>query len=76
MGISIKGFFDGASVVVEAMTSIAPAATQGVPAETPIPSTEQVPIDDGTYTKRVSEPTPILAKTPTPQKGVASLIFF
>ena len=70
MGTSTEGFFDGIHVVFET-TTLAPAAAaaQGVPIEAPIPSTEPVPIGEGTYTERVSETVPILVETLTPQKG-------
>ncbi|KAK9996680.1 hypothetical protein SO802_021366 [Lithocarpus litseifolius] len=68
MGTSMEGFFDGADVVFETTASATPATTQGVPAETPIPSTELVPIDEGTYTERVSETALIPAETLTPQE--------
>ena len=74
MSIPMKDFFDEANMVVEAMASAVPATAQGVPVETPIPSTKPVPVDEDTHTKRVSEPISISAETLTPQKGVAFLI--
>ena len=69
MGIPMEGFFDGTDVVFEAATPTPPVATQGVPAEAPILSTEPVPIGKGTYTEGISETAPIPAKTLTPQEG-------
>ena len=63
MGTLMGGFFDGANVMFEAATPAPPTATQGVPAEAPIPSTESVPIGEGTYMERVSEAAPIPAET-------------
>ena len=74
MGTPMEGFFDGADVVAEAMAFASLAIAQGVPVESPIPSTEPVPIDEGTHTERVSKLAPILAETLTPQKGAISLI--
>ncbi|KAL0008740.1 hypothetical protein SO802_010242 [Lithocarpus litseifolius] len=54
MGTPMECFFDGADV--------------GVPADAPIPSIEPVPMDEGTHIERVSETTPILAKTLTPEE--------
>ena len=51
------------------MATAAPAATQAVLAKTLIPSIEPVPIDEGTYIEKVSEPVPTPAETFTPQKG-------
>ena len=65
----MEGFFDGLDVMSEAMASATPTATQGVPAEAPIPSTELVPRDEGTHIERVSETASILAETLTPQDG-------
>ena len=73
MGIHMEGFFDGANVVFGTPASTAPTAAQGVPVEALIPSTGSVPISEGTHTKRVSEATPILAETLTPQEGVIPL---
>ena len=47
MGTPMEGFFDGADVVVEAMAPATPAATWGVPVETPILSTEPGPVEGG-----------------------------
>ena len=66
----MKGFFDGADIVFGTPAPTTPAATQGVPAEAPIPSTNPVPIDEGTYTEKVSKATPIPTETFTPQNGV------
>ena len=68
MGVPIGGFFNGADVVFA--IPIPSATAHEVPAETPIPSTEPVHIDEGTHTEKVSEATPILAEVPTPQEGV------
>ena len=51
----IEGFFDGADVVAEAMAPAAPAITQGVPVETPIPSTKPGLVKGGAQTEGVSE---------------------
>ena len=56
-------------MVAEATASVAPVATHGVLVETPILSTELVPVGEGTHTERVNEPAPIPAETLTPQKG-------
>ena len=70
MGIFMEGFFDRADVVAEAMATVALVATQGVPVETPILFAEPVSVDEGTHTKRVSEPAPIPTETLTPQRGL------
>ena len=72
----MEGFFDGADVVLEVVTPTPPIATQGVPAEVPILSTELVPIGEGTYTEGISETTPILAETLTPQEESFLLLLF
>ena len=74
MGTPIEGFFDRANMVVEFMASVASTAAQGVPAKTLIPFAEPIPVDEGTHTKRVSEPAFIPSETPTSQKGVTSQI--
>ena len=66
MGTPMEGFFDGADVVLEATTPTPPIATQGVPAEAYILSTESVHIGEGTYTEGIRETAPILAETFTP----------
>ena len=65
MGMPMKGFFNEADIVVEAMafTSI---AAQGAPAEAPIPPPKPVPIEESTQTDKVGEFVPIPAKIPTP----------
>ena len=64
----MEGFFDGADV---AFAPPAPsAATHGVPIEAPTPPSKSVPRKEGIHTERVSEITPISAKTPTPPEGV------
>ena len=64
----MEGFFDGADVAFATPT---PSATaHGVPVEALTPPSESVPREEGTHTERVSETTPISAKTPTPQEGV------
>ena len=68
--VSIEGFFDGADVVAEAMASATPATAQGVPVETPIPSTKSGPVEEGAQIEGVNEPASIPTETPTPQKGV------
>ena len=70
MGTPMGGFFDRANVVFEIVIPAPPAAAQGVIAKAPIPSTRLVPIGEDTYMKRVSETTPIPAKTFTLQEGV------
>ena len=70
MGTPMEGFFDGADVVLEAATPTPPIATQGVPAEAYILSTESVHIGEGTYTEGISEIAPIPVVTLTPQEGV------
>ena len=66
MGTPMEGFFDWADVVFEAATPAPPIAAQEVPAEAPIPSTELVPIGEGTYMEGISETTPIPTETLTP----------
>ena len=68
MGVLMEGFFDGVDVVFATPPPF--AAAHGVPAEAPIPSTEPIPIDEGIHIKKISEATPILAETLTPQEGV------
>ena len=64
----MEGFFDGADV---AFAPPAPStAAHGVPTEAPTPPSEPVPRKEGTHTERISEITPISAKTPTPPEGV------
>ena len=46
------------------------AAAHGAPTETPTPSTESIPREEGTHTERVSETTPISTETLTPPEGV------
>ena len=70
MGTPMKGFFDRADMVFEVTTPATPAATQGISAEAPIPSTEVVPIDEGTYTERVNKTAPFPTETLTPQEVV------
>ena len=68
IGVPMEGFFDGADV---AFAPPAPStAAHGVPTEAPTPPSEPVPRKEGTHTERVSEITPISAKTPTPLEGV------
>ena len=62
MGTPMEGFFDGADVVFKAATPAPPAVAQGVPAEAPIPSTEPVPIGEGTYTEGISETISFLSR--------------
>ena len=69
MSTPMEGFFDGIDVVFKIATLAPLAAAQGVLVEAPIPSTEPVPIGEGTYMERVSETVPILAETLTPQEG-------
>ena len=68
MGVPMEGFFDGVDV---ALTTPAPSASaHGVPTEAPIPHSDPVPREDGAHTERVSETTPIPAKTPAFPEGV------
>nr|XP_023874071.1 uncharacterized protein LOC111986625 [Quercus suber] len=69
IGTPMEGFFDRADMLAESVASTAPAAAQGVPVETPIPSVKPVPVDECTHTERVSEPASIPTETHTPQKG-------
>ena len=69
MGTPMGGFFDRAGVVFETAIPAPFTAAQRVTAEAPIPSTEPIPIGEGTYTERVSKTAPISAKTLTPQEG-------
>ena len=70
----MEGFFDRADMVFEVTTPATPAATQGISAEAPIPSTEVVPIDEGTYTERVNKTAPFPTETLTPQEGAIPLV--
>ena len=47
MGMSMEGFFNGADDIAKAIASALTAATQGVPAEAPVPPSE--PITVGKY---------------------------
>ena len=62
----MRGFFDGADVVFTTLATS--AAAPGVPAEATTLPTELVPIDEGTYTKKVSKTIPVPAETLTPQE--------
>ena len=64
MGAPMGGFFDGANVVFATLASSATA--HGVPTEVTTLPTKQVSIDEGTYTGKVSEATPVPAETLTP----------
>ena len=64
----MEGFFYGADVAFATPTT--PAAAHGVPAEAPIPPSKLVPKEEGTHTERVSETTPIPARTPISLEGV------
>ena len=66
MGAPIGGFFDGADVVFTTPTSSATAP--GVPAKATTLPTEPVPINEGTYTGKVSEAIPVPAETLTPHE--------
>ena len=68
IGVPMKGFFDRADVAFATPTT--PAAAHGVLAEAPIPPSELVPKEDDTYTEKVSETTPIPARTPISPEGV------
>ena len=65
MGAPMGGFIDGADVVPAFS-----AAALGVLVEATTFPTKPIPIDKGTHIKKISEATPILAETLTPQKGV------
>ena len=69
MGTPMEGFFDRANVVAEAMASTS-VATQGTPAEAPIPSSRPSPVEESGQTKRVGESVSIPAEIPNPQKGI------
>ena len=69
MGTPMESFFNEVDVVFKVATPTPPAATQGVPAEAPIPSTKPVPTGEGTYMEGISETAPIPAETLTPQEG-------
>ena len=62
IGVPMKGFFDRANVAFATPTT--PTVAHGVLAEALIPPSEPIPKEDGTYTERVSETTPIPARTP------------
>ena len=64
----MKGFFDRANVAFATPTT--PTVAHGVLAEALIPPSEPIPKEDGTYTERVSETTPIPARTPISPEGV------
>ena len=68
IGVPMEGFFDGVDV---AFATPAPSASaHGVPVEAPIPHSDLVPREEGAHTERVSETTPIPAKTPAFPEGV------
>ena len=68
IGVPMEGFFDGVDV---AFTTPTPSASaHGVPTEAPIPHSDPVPREEGAHTERVSETTPIHAKTPAFPEGV------
>ena len=68
IGVPMEGFFDGVDV---AFATPAPSAfAHGVPVEAPIPHSDPVPREEGAHTERVSETTPIPAKTPAFPEGV------
>ena len=62
ISVPMKGFFDRANVAFATPTT--PTVAHGVLAEALIPPSEPIPKEDGTYTERVSETTPIPARTP------------
>ena len=64
IGAPMGGFFDRADVVF--VTSAPSAAAPGVPVEATTFPTEPIPIDEGTYTGKVSEATPVPAETHSP----------
>ena len=64
----MEDFFDRADVVFA--TPAPSVAAHRIPAKAPIPSSELVPRKESTYIEKVSETTPISAKTPAPQEGV------
>ena len=55
MGTPMEGFFDGANIVAEVITSTSDAA-QGAPAKALIPSPKLGPVEESAQTKRVGEP--------------------
>ena len=69
MGTPIKGFFNGADIIVEAMTSASTTA-QGAPVEVLIPSPRPGPVEESTQIERVGESIPTPAEPPTVQKEV------
>ena len=69
MGTPIKGFFNGADIIVEAMTSASTTA-QGAPVEVLIPSPRPGPVEESTQIKRVGESIPTPAEPSTVQKEV------
>ena len=69
MSMPMKGFFDRADVVAEAMAS-AFAVAQEAPTEAPIPPPKPISIKESTQTERVGEFVPIPIEVPTPQKEV------
>ena len=60
-GTPMEGFFEGADVMFRTIASAAPAASQGVSAEAPIPSTKPVPME-GIHTEGLVRPLPILLR--------------
>ena len=69
MGTPMEGFFDGTDIMAKAMAPT-PAAAQGAPVETSIPSPKPDPVEESAQTERVGEFTSILAEAPTHQKRV------
>ena len=69
MGMPIKGFFNVADIVVEAMAS-AFVAEHGAPVEVSIHPPKPILVEESTQTERVCEFVPIPAEIPTPQKEV------
>ena len=64
----MEGFYYGADVAFA--TPITPATAHGVPIEASIPLSEPVRKEEGTYTERVIETTPIPTKTSISPEGV------
>ena len=68
MGALMGGFFNGADVLFA--TPVPYAVASRVPAKALSLPTEPEPIDEGTYTGKVSEVTPVPAETHSPQEVV------
>ena len=75
MGTPMEGFFDGADMVFEAATPAPLAAAQEVLAEAFIPSTEPVPIGEGTHTEGISE-TALIPRHLLPKREPFLMLYF